>query len=206
MDGTDRAHVRPYPRVMARRPRDESPGYHHVVTRGNNKRRIYDDDTDRRFFALHVTRIASKHGWRILAFCLMDNHYHLVIHVGDGGLSQGMCELNTGYAVHYNKVHGRINHLFGKRYWNRRMKSERSLMSVIRYVIQNPKRAGGRRELEAYVWTSYPGTIGRVSPPIALAREELLALFGRTPATALAAFRAFCATTTRGGEPRWQPP
>jgi len=191
---------------MARARRDESPGFHHVVSRGNNKRRIYDDDRDRAFFALHVTRIARAHGWRILAYCLMDNHYHLVIHVGDKGLSRGMCELNTGYAVYYNRAHGRVNHLFGKRYWNRRIKSEKSLLNVIRYVVQNPQRAGGRRELESYVWTSYPATVGRAFSRIELARDELLALFGATPSSALAAFRSFCAVTASGEEPRWQPP
>jgi putative transposase len=191
---------------MPQSPRDESPGYHHVVTRGNNKRRIYDDDRDRAFFALHVTRVARKHGWRILAYCLMDNHYHLVIHVGDQGLSRGMCELNTGYAVHYNRVHGRVNHLFGKRYWNHRIKREKTLLNVIRYVVQNPQRAGGKRELEAYVWTSYRATVGRTFSAIPLARDELLALFGSTPDNALAAFRQFCATTANGRDPGWQPP
>jgi putative transposase len=186
--------------------RDEGIGYHHVVTRGNNKRRIYDDDRDRTFFALHVTRVARKYGWRVLAYCLMDNHYHLVLYVGEHGLSQGMCELNSGYAVHYNQVHGRVNHLFGKRYWNRRIKSERTLLNTIRYVVQNPKRAGGRRELEAYVWTSYPATVGRRFSAIPLARDELLALFGSTPESALAVFVEFCATDAWGREPRWQPP
>jgi len=191
---------------MAHPPRDESSGYHHVIARGNNKRRIYENDGDRAFFALHVTRVARQHGWRILAYCLMDNHYHLVIHVGERGLARGMCELNTGYAVHYNRVHGRMNHLFGRRYWNSRIKSDRTLLNVIRYVVQNPRRAGGTRELEAYAWTSYPATVGRSFSMIPLAREELLALFGTTPETGLAAFRDFCATTAGGREPRWQPP
>lgn len=186
--------------------RDERIGYHHVVTRGNNKRRIYDDERDRTFFALHVTRVARKYGWRVLAYCLMDNHYHLVLHVGERGLSEGMCELNSGYAVHYNQVHGRVNHLFGKRYWNRRITKERTLLNTIRYVVQNPKRAGSRRELEALVWTSYPATVGRRFPAIPLARDELLAMFGRTPERAVVAFVEFCATDARGREPRWQPP
>jgi len=188
------------------RLRDEGIGYHHVVARGNNKRRIYDDDRDRTFFALHLTRVARKFGWRIIAYCLMDNHYHLVLYVGEQGLSDGMCELNTGYAVHYNRVHGRVNHLFGKRYWNNRIKKEKSLLNAIRYVVQNPQRAGGRRELEAYVWTSYPATIGRRFSTIPLARDELLALFGQTPERAVAAFVAFCATMADGTKPRWQPP
>jgi hypothetical protein len=94
--------------------RDEAPGFHHVVTRGNNKRRIFDNDHDRWFFCITVDRIAKKYGWTIVAYALMANHYHLIICVGDRGLSDGMCELNTGYAREYNVRHGRVNHLFGK--------------------------------------------------------------------------------------------
>ena len=93
--------------------RDESPGYHHVVTRGNNKRKIFKADKDRGFFCLTVDRVAKKYGWTVLAYVLMDNHYHLVISVGERGLSAGMCELNTAYAVWFNQEHGRVNHLFG---------------------------------------------------------------------------------------------
>ena len=83
--------------------RDESPGYHHVVTRGNNKRSIYLDDHDREFFCWTVIRIAKKYGWTVLAYCLMDNHYHLLISVGEKGLAGGMCELNSGYATHVQR-------------------------------------------------------------------------------------------------------
>ena len=186
--------------------RDESPGYHHVVTRGNNKRRIYEDDRDRVFFCMTVERIALKYGWRILAYCLMDNHYHLLIRVGEQGLSRGMCELNTGYAVHYNTTHGRVNHLFGKRYWNRRMRTEASVLNVVRYIVQNPRRAGGTRALESYVWTSYAASIGLAFARIELAKDELLSFFGRTPTRAAENFRMFCSAMPLGGHVRRQPP
>ena len=64
---------------MAYVHRDERAGFHHVVTRGNNRRRIFEDDVDRWFFCTTVERIAKKYGWTILAYCLMDNHYHLVL-------------------------------------------------------------------------------------------------------------------------------
>jgi len=187
-------------------PRDESPGYHHVVTRGNNKRTIYDGDRDRWFFCLHVNRVALKHGWTIVAYCLMDNHYHLVIRVGEKGLHRGMCELNTGYAVHYNAWHGRINHLFGKRYWNRRLRSEGALFNAVRYVVRNHVAAGGSQRLEAYRWSSYAATIGLAFADLKLAREELLEHFGRTPEEAVENFRDFCAIPVPRGHERWQPP
>ena len=186
--------------------RDESPGYHHVVTRGNNKRTIYIDDRDRVFFCLTVNRIARKYGWTVLAYCLMSNHYHLLLSVGDRGLSEGMCELNSGYARTFNANHGRVNHLFGKRFWNRRIKTEASFLSVVRYIVQNPRRAGVADTLDGYRWTSYAATIGLAFADMQLARDELLSFFGQTPAAALEWFEVFCSTGGPEGPVRWQPP
>ncbi|HEY0415315.1 MAG TPA: transposase [Gaiellaceae bacterium] len=186
--------------------RDESPGYHHVVARGNNKRPIYVDDHDRVVFCLTVQRVARKYGWTVLAYCLMENHYHLLLTVGNKGLAAGMCELNTGYARTFNATHGRINHLFGRRYWSRRVTSDASLLNVIRYIVQNPRRAGGSKPLDGYRWTSYAATIGLALADIQLARDELLALFGRTPESAVDRFRAFCSATVLASPVRWQPP
>lgn len=187
-------------------PRDESPGYHHVVTRGNNKRLIFEVDRDRLFFCLTVDRVAKKYGWTIIAYCLMSNHYHLVIRVGEKGLAAGMCELNTAYAVHFNAMHGRINHLFGKRYWNRRLRSEGALFNAVRYVVRNPVNDAGAKPLESYRWTSYAATIGLAFADMNLARDELLAHFGRTPAKAVSNIREFCSRPVTRGHERWQPP
>jgi REP element-mobilizing transposase RayT len=177
-----------------------------VITRGNNKQRIYLDDRDRVFFCLTVQRVARKYGWTVLAYCLMDNHYHLLLSVGEQGLARGMCELNTSYALTFNVTHGRVNHLFGRRYWNRRIKSESSLMAVARYIVRNPRRAGIVDRLEAYRWSSYAATIGLAFADLRLAREELLAFFGSSPERAVEAFRVFCLDDGRSEPVRWQPP
>ena len=186
--------------------RDESPGFHHVVTRGNNKRRIFDDDRDRWMFSITVDRIARKYGWTILAYALMDNHYHLIICVGERGLSDGMCELNSGYARQYNAWHGRVNHLFGRRFWNRRIRTDASLLNTVRYIVQNPRRAGGSKPLEAYVWTSYAAMIGLAFAAIKLDRDTVLRLFGRNPEHAVEEFRLFCAATPLTRRVPRQPP
>jgi REP element-mobilizing transposase RayT len=191
---------------MPRSPRDESPGYHHVTTRGNNKREIFVEDRDREFFCLTVTRIARKYGWTVLAYCLMDNHYHLLLSVGDQGLSKGMQELNGGYATTFNANHGRINHLFGRRFWNRRIKTHASLLNTVRYIVRNPRAAGGSKKLEEYAWTSYASTLGLTFSPIPLARDELLAVFGSNPEHALDEFRMFCSATPLASHGRSQAP
>ena len=186
--------------------RDESPGYHHVVTRGNNKRSIYVDDRDRAFFCWTVSRIAKKYDWTVLAYCLMENHYHLLISVGEKGLAGGMCELNSGYACAFNARHGRVNHLFGKRYWSRRVKTDASLWNVVRYIVQNPRRAGVAQTLDGYRWTSYAATIGLALADIQLARDEVLRFFSRRESRAVETFRWFCSASPMTGRVRWQPP
>jgi putative transposase len=186
--------------------RDESPGYHHVVTRGNNKRDIYVCDRDKWFFCITVDRVAKKNGWTVIAYCLMRNHYHLVLLVGEKGLAAGMCEINTAYARWFNGEHGRINHLFGKRYWNRRLRSEASVMNAVRYVVQNPRRAGVAGPLEGHAWTSYAATIGLAFAEIKLDRDGLLVFFGRTPEEAVEGFREYCSVHVLRDRDRWQPP
>jgi putative transposase len=191
------------------KPRDNRPGFHHVVTRGNNKQRIFLNNTDRRLFVDTLSRIANRHGWNIYAYCLMRNHYHLVVNVDDRGLSPGMCELNSAYACAFNISHGRINHLFGKRYWSEYLPDDRRLLNTVRYVVQNPRRAGRPGSLESYAWSSYAATIGLALSFAHLATGELLSFFGNRPERAVARFVEFCDGQARHGQnghDRWQPP
>src|SRR3954451_4914853 len=110
--GTDTSQFAPYRRRMTYVHRDDPPGFHHVVTRGNNQRRILENDDDRWFFCITVDRIAKKYGWTVLAYCVMDNHYHLVLIIGELALSDGKWALNTAYARNSTAPQGRINHLF----------------------------------------------------------------------------------------------
>lgn len=148
---------------MAYKPRVEVPGaYYHVVTRGNNKRSIADNDGDFELFRLILIATARAYDWTIVTFVLMGNHYHLVIKLGavDKGLSRGMCFLNTAYATEYNDRRGRINHLFGRRYWSKLLPDDAALLQACRYVILNPVRAGICERPEDYAWTSYRMTLG----------------------------------------------
>jgi REP element-mobilizing transposase RayT len=180
---------------MAYKPRVEVPGaYYHVGTRGNNKRSIFEDDRDREVFLLILRRVARRHGWLLYAYCLMGNHYHLVLQIGEAGISEGMCELNTAHAVTYNVRHGRINHLFGRRYWSELIVTNRHLFQACRYVVQNPVRAGLCNQCEDWKWSSYRATIGMSTPPPFLAVDDLLEFVAPGSRDPQARFREYCAT------------
>jgi hypothetical protein len=107
--------------------------------------------------------------------------------------------------LNFNACHGRINHLFGKRYWNRYLKTDGEVQNAARYIVQNPRRAGSALPLERHAWSSYAGTVGAAFPTIPVALDELLPLFGSRPATAVAAFQEFCRhqpSATELDEPR----
>jgi putative transposase len=141
-------------------PRIEVPdGYFHLGTRGNNKRQIFLDDGDRKRFLLLLGKVAKRYAWSIYAYCLMGNHYHLVLRLGEAGLSRGMCELNTAYAVGFNARYARINHLFGRRFWSEHITTETYLFEAIRYVVRNPVRAGICGSCAEWPWSSYRGTV-----------------------------------------------
>jgi putative transposase len=122
--------------------REEIEGaYYHVGTRGNNQRDIYSDEISRLMFLLMLQRLSKQHGWCILAYCLMNNHYHLVLRLGSGGLSGGMKSLNGGYALAFNAREGRRDHLFGRRFWSRELIGADDVLTTCAYVDRNPSRS-----------------------------------------------------------------
>ena len=107
----------------------------------------------------------------------MSNHYHLVMEIGERGMSRGFCALNTGYATTFNQRHGRVNHLFGRRYGNTFLADQGSFLLACRYVVRNPIRAGLVERAEDYAWSSYRATVGLAPPELSLETTQLLAAF-----------------------------
>jgi len=187
---------------VPRRPRHEEPGAcYHVVSRGNNKQVIFDDDL-RPFFLESLLRISVANQWRVLAYALMSNHYHLVLRIGDCGLARGMYELNNGFARASNQHFGRINHCFGRRYWSAHLDTTGYLLESIRYGMWNPPRADQCDEPAGSTWTSFRGSVGLDRPHPVLATGDLLALFHPRPADA----RLVLLDYVQGGRPGCQAP
>src|SRR5512135_2237813 len=140
---------------MARPLRIEYPGaLHHITARGNARKRIYKNDADREAFLETLRDVVKRFGWVCHAYCLMDNHYHLLIETPEGNLSRGMRQLNGIFTQRLNRRHGRVGHLFQGRFKAIVVERESYLLELCRYVVLNPIRAGMVTHLERYPWSS----------------------------------------------------
>jgi REP element-mobilizing transposase RayT len=138
---------------MPRQPRSFRPGgFYHLTTRGNCGAPIAIDDWDRRMFVNLLARTAVRFGIHIRAWCLMTNHYHLVVEVPTGEVSRALQFLNGSYARHFNERHGRTGHVFGGRFRAALLESEEHFLSACCYVVLNPVRAGLVASAEEWRW------------------------------------------------------
>jgi putative transposase len=144
---------------VPRQARRELPdGVFHVTTRGVNGEAIVADDDDRRTFVRLLHRTVRRFGWRCYAYCLMTNHYHLLVESSRERLSAGLCRLNGLYAQGYNKRHGRRGHLFGDRFSAFIVEREEHFEAASRYILLNPVRAEMCETARDYPWSdSYFG-------------------------------------------------
>jgi len=179
---------------MARPLRLEFPGaVYHITSRGNARQPIYLDDQDRLAFLEVLTEVVERYRWRCYAYCLMDNHYHLLIETPEANLSRGMRQLNGVYTQAFNRRHKRSGHLFQGRYKSILVEKESYLLELARYVVLNPVRAGVVRHPGRWRWSSYRATAGLEEPPAFLEVEWLLAQFSAQPKQAQGAYRRFVA-------------
>ena len=147
---------------MARPLRIEYAGaVYHITSRGNEKKAVFKSDQDRINFLNTLQHVKKRYNWICHAYCLMDNHYHLLIETPDGNLAIGMRQLNGVYTQLFNKLHGRTGHLFQGRYKSILIQKDSHLLEVCRYVVLNPVRAKMVEAPEAWKWSSYRATAGR---------------------------------------------
>lgn len=151
---------------MARPLRIEFPGaVYHVTSRGDRRDAIFEDDTDRQALLGIVAQTMERFDACVLAYCLMDNHYHFVIQTRRGNLSQLMRQLNGVYTQFYNRRHRKVGHLFQGRFKGILVDKNAYLLEVCRYVELNPVRARIIRDPGKWAWSSYRAHTGQDSPP-----------------------------------------
>ena len=177
---------------MARPLRIEFPGaVYHITSRGNERKAIFRDDQDRKIFLDTLADVALRYNWFCHAYCLMDNHYHLLIDTPDGNLSIGMRQLNGLYTQRFNKRHGRVGHLFQGRFKAVLVQKDTHLLEACRYVVLNPVRAGRVQRPEEWIWSSYGATTGGTKLHRCLVTEWVLSQFGLERKMAEAGYRRF---------------
>ncbi len=145
----------PLPSTRAAAPAAPSPeGIYHVTARGVARTAIFLNDDEHRLFLRLFADVVRRQDWRVHAFCLMPNHYHLVVETRLWRLSAGIHRLNAVYAQGFNRRHKRWGHLFGDRFASWVIEGDEHYRNTCEYVLQNPVRAGLVRRAEDWPWSA----------------------------------------------------
>ena len=188
---------------MARPLRIEYPGaVYHVTSRGNARQDIVGNERDRSAFLTLLAHVIDRYGWLCHAYCLMDNHYHLLLETPKPNLSLGMRQLNGRYTHAFNRRHQRVGHLFQGRFTAILVEKEAHLLELCRYVVLNPVRARLVTHPRLWTWSSYRGTAGEIAAPVWLTTDWVLGQFGARTREAQRRYCEFVAEG-RGGARPW---
>jgi len=165
---------------MARPLRLEFPGaLYHLTSRGTDGLPICEDDEDREAFVATLSAAVERFHWICHAYCLMDDHYHLMVETPDGNLSAGMRHLNGVYTQWFNRRHGQGGPVFQGRFKAIVVERKSYLLELCRYVVLNPVRTGRVKRVDRYPWSSYRATAGLETAPGWLTSDWILEQFGR---------------------------
>ena len=128
---------------------------YHVIARGNERKDIFLDDEDKSKFIQIIINKKRKNEYTLYAYCLMNNHLHLLLKEEEGNISRAMRRINTAYAYYFNKKYNRVGHVFQDRFRSEPVENDRYLLSVIRYIHNNPVKAKIVNQPQQYKWSSY---------------------------------------------------
>jgi putative transposase len=166
-------------------------GVFHITSRGNRRQEIFVDDADRELFLAILGEVVARYRWRCHAYCLMPNHYHLLIETTEENLSIGMHRLNFLHAMRFNHRHGFDGHLFQGRFHSVLVESNHHLIELTRYIVLNPVRGGLCTHPLEWRWSSFRAAVRKVRRPRFLTLDWVLAQFGDTSERACAAYQSF---------------
>lgn len=173
---------------------------YHLTARGDRQESIFEDDQDRLVFLDLLAKEVLQQGWVLYAFCLMGNHYHLLLETPEPNLVQGMRRLNGVYTQAFNRRHNRVGHVLQGRYKSILVDKDAYLRELCRYVVLNPVRAGLVASVEDWHWSSYLPTAGRMPCPPWLNAAAALGWFGEG-AAARRAYQRFVAQGLKQASP-----
>ncbi|BCV23997.1 transposase [Gelria sp. Kuro-4] len=189
---------------MARQPRIHVPNtYYHVTARGNNKEKVFLSTSDYERYLKCLGEYKERFDFHILAYALMPNHVHFLFHIGEVPLSHIMHGLQVSYTQYFNRKYERVGHVFQGRYFARLIDSDSYLLQAVRYINQNPLRAGIVPNLAAYKWCSHTEMLAKRASLVD--REKVLRWFAEDPRKALQLYCRFMAVRVEE-EPKWPQP
>lgn len=177
---------------MSRPLRIQYPGaFYHVTSRGNERKDIFKSDRDREKFLSYLQGAAQRYGATIHCYCLMRNHYHLLLETPGGNLSQILQHINGSYTTYFNIKRKRSGHLFQGRYHAILVEADAYALELSRYIHLNPVRVGAAPRPEEYAWSSYGHYSDDWATPAWLQTEMILAYLAPSEADARIRYRAF---------------
>ncbi|MDZ4813520.1 MAG: transposase [Pseudomonadota bacterium] len=187
---------------MARPLRIEYAGaLHYLMARGSARAEVFADDDDREAFLSELARVCERFDWVVWAYCLMGNHYHLLVETRRPTLSRGMRELNGIYTQRFNRRHRRVGPVFQGRYKSVLVDKDSYLLELSRYIVLNPVRADLCERADAWRWSSYRAVMGKAPAPDRLAVDATLNLFGTDRGVARRAYARFVAAGVEASDP-----
>jgi len=176
---------------MARKPRVEFDGaFYHVIVRGNQRQRTFQDDQDRQIYLQRLEHYRQRYGFRLYAYVLMANHVHLLVETKSVGLSKIMHGIQGSYTQSYNRRHRKIGHLFQGRYKAILCDRDAYLLELVRYIHLNPARLKVPDDPWRYRWSSHGSYLGQPRA-VKVDAEEVLRQFSLTPGAARRAYEKF---------------
>lgn len=148
---------------------------YHIILRGIDKQDIFLDDIDRKKFLEILRETKNKYGYEIYAYCLMDNHVHIIIYDKLILLSKLMQSIEISYSMYFNRKYNRVGHLFQNRFLSKKVEEKSYLIELCRYIHQNPLKSGIEKT-EKYMWSSY---IEYVEKPYIINSKMILSIFSK---------------------------
>jgi len=165
--------------------------FYHVTSRGNERKAIFRNDRDREKFLSYLETAHERYGAIIHVYCLMDNHYHLLLETPQGNLSEILHHINGAYTTYFNVKRQRWGHLFQGRYRAILVEKDAYCQELSRYIHLNPLRGGIVKDLMRYPWSSYPSYIGLKKKPSWLETGDILGYFGQEGGRAQRKYRSY---------------
>ncbi len=177
---------------MSRPLRIEYPGaWYHVMNRGRRGEKIFSAQTDYETFLAVLQEASELFGVLVAAYCLMSNHYHLLVQTPAGNIARVMRQVNGVYTQRYNRRRGLEGQLFRGRYKSILVEEDSYLLELLRYIHRNPVRAGFAERVADYPWSSHHGYVSKAKEWAWLYKDQLLGMFSSAATRAGRAYREF---------------